>query len=378
MAATPPLHAPNVESQSAYREALARAEAEAAPYIEPSRETPAEGGQEEAATPTTAAPEVATPAAPEATEPQAAPEQPAETPETPETPAATETDPTAARIAELEAQLAEREARIAEQQTFIGRQTTEVGDVRREIDELRQRLEAPAQPQAPQVPITQELIDENPAYATQLAFEQKNEQALQLAYENWKLDDPATAGVWLAERRFEQRLAERDAAHQQELEQLKTAIQPAQERHQQEADQAVWAQAFDLTRQAHPDFVEHAERILTDVAPQYPHLVTILADGEPAARAEALKVLYQIDAASRLNPAAVKEQLESEAAAAAQEAAASAAAAAVVAGQTTTSANTPARELTPEEREQQAYMRRFAGPGESWDAQMKGLTSPRT
>ena len=116
-------------------------------------------------------------------------------------------------VEELKAELASAQARIEEQKTMIGRQSAEVGTTREEIAELKARIDAvtsapqPAVQAAPAIAITQDLIDNNPALAVQAAFDQKNEAALQLAFEAWRdplnpTGDPFAAATWLNDRKL--------------------------------------------------------------------------------------------------------------------------------------------------------------------------------
>lgn len=337
-----PFHA-NVEDMSAFREALKAAEAAAEP--EAPEETPAEGEQASVEETEAATQE---PAEPEASEPE---QQPA-TPEPEETPES--------RIAELERQIAERDARIAEQQSFTGRQSSEVGELRQKIAEMEARLSTPSEPAAPTVPVTQDLIDTDPARATVLAFQQRDETSLQRAYEAWADEQPAQAAVWLVEQKMTAMLAERDARHQQELEELRAATQPSVEQTKAAEEQRVLNEAFNLAQGERPDFLEHAARIFDEVIPAYPALSRQLLEGTVETKAEVLKVLYDIDKMNRQDPEAIKAQLEAEAAAAAAEEAQGSASAAGVSGQTTASAQEGERELTPEEQEREAYTRRIS------------------
>ena len=265
-------------------------------------------------------------------------------------------------VEELKAQLAAAEARIEEQKTMIGRQSAEVGTTREEIAALKAQLEAridaltTSAPQVatPAIPITQDLIDSNPALAVQAAFDQKNEHALQLACEAWRdplnpNGDPFAAATWLNDRKLEQQKAEYEAKIAQVTKQVEEVSAPlAESREQRE-----WAQAFDEVKATRPDFLENAERLLTEVAPQYPAIADQLSTGDHTVKAQALAALYALDKMG--NPQAVQEQLE----VAAQEAAAEAVAARAAAGVTTqTTAGQPGEVKTQEELEQESYIAR--------------------
>lgn len=339
------------EERAAYKERLARAEAEALADADPHSqewyaqigtplETPAfpEGAD---ATPVVASDqlEIDEPEAPVAESPQE--ETPAEdvTPE------------------ELKGQIEALKAQLAEKETFIGRQGSEVGALRASIDELSRQLaeqpvRAPIQ-QGPQILVTQDLIDSDPAQATLIAYRQNDERALSLAFEAWKDVDPFAAASWRSDAILERERS----AWQEEFASLRSEISTVSAPVQQQQEQRVWQDAFSLVSQEHPEFVSNATRILEDVAPRYPHLVGSLATGDAAAKAEILKALYVLDRAQ--NPEAVRAELAEAAAAAAAEEAATRAAAAPVVGQTT--AGQPGREPTYEEQEKEAYRQRLGG-----------------
>lgn len=257
----------------------------------------------------------------------------------------------------VEELIAEREkllAQVEEQKAMIGRQSSEVGEVRQEIAALREQV-TQAQPvtTAPAIPITQELIETNPAAAVQEAFRQRNEPALQLAFEAWKEVDPFTAATWLADRKLEQQ----NAAFEARLAQQEEAIGRAAANAAKTTESQQWKEAFDEVKATRPDFMENAERLLSEVAPQYPDIANVLATGDGKAKAQALSALYALDKMG--NPAAVQQQLAEAAQEAEAEAAAARAAAGAVTGQTT--AGQPVVQQTAEELERDAYLQRQKG-----------------
>lgn len=347
----PAIYRPSVDDASAYRDAMRRAEeasgmAPDGTFIV-SEETPDE--QELAgAVPVQASDQPLTP------EPaQNLDEDVADTSEQQQVAPAVE--PTAD---DLKAQLAAAEARIEEQKTMIGRQSTEVSETRQAIADLKAQIAAvqalQATPVAPAtIQITQELIDTNPAAAVQAAFAQRNEQALQIAFEAWKdpiSGDPFAAAAWLNDRKLEQQQAAFDAKLAETQKQFETVAAPIaqNEEHRQ------WALAFEKARATQPDLIDNAERLLTEVASQYGAFLPILSTGDADAKAEALLALYALDKMG--NPQAVQAQLEEAAQEAATEAAAARAAASVVTGQST--AGQPSEQKTPEELEQERYFAR--------------------
>lgn len=313
-------------------------------------ETPVATPELEGAVPVQASDQPLTP------EPVQLPEEPAADTSEQQQEAEPAVEPTAE---DLKAQLAAAEARIEEQKTMIGRQSAEVGETREQIAELKAQIAAvqaaQATPVAPVVPITQELIDSDPAAAVQAAFRQQDEPALQRAFAAWKdpmhiNGDPFAAAAWLNDRRLEQQRVEFEA-RQAELEK-KIAATAAPLAHSEEQRQ--WAQAFDEVKATRPDFLENAERLLTEVAPQYPSFLPALQNGDAKAKAEALTALYALDKMG--NPQAVQAQLAEAAQEAAAEAAAALAAAGSVTGQTT--AGQPAEQMTEDEKEKEQYIAR--------------------
>ena len=148
------------------------------------------------------------------------------------------------------------------------------------LDELSARIDAaqaqPVAPQAPAVPITQELIDSDPQRATILAFSQGNQAALEIAFAQWEEYDERTANKWLTqqmladqERKFEAKLAETKKALDE-----KTAPLAQQQAEQQQS--IAWAQAFDKAKAGRPDFIDNAERLLAEVAPLHPSYLPLL------------------------------------------------------------------------------------------------------
>lgn len=341
----PQFYRPVVDDAAAYREAIRRAE-------EGAEVTDANGDVVEQETPDALA-ELA----------EAVPVQASDQPLDPEPVAEVEATDTSEQQQEAApevaidplAKIAELEARLAEKDTFIGRQSTEIGDLRSAVEEIRQNQAQPVAPVAPAVQITQELIDNDPQKATVLAFEQGNQAALQIAFEQWKEYDPFTAGQWLydqrlaeQERKFEARIAETTKAVEE-----RTAPLAAQQEEQQQT--VAWAQAFDKAKDGRPDFVENAERLLAEVAPAHPSYLPMLQSTDPQVKADALIALYAIDKIG--NPEAVAQQLGEKAKEVASADAAALAAGAVVSGQTT--AGQPAAEQTDEELEQQSYIARM-------------------
>ena len=261
-------------------------------------------------------------------------------------------------VDDLRQRLATAEALLAEKDFFIGRQSGEVGELRQAITEMQQQLASvqtqPVAPQVPLAPVTQADIDNDPAEAAQRALKLRDESALHRAFEVWKEIDPFTAATWLADRKLEQQRAEFDAQLAETKQQIETATAPLAESAAESANQRQWAEAFNEVKATRPDFMENAERILSEVAPKYPDFTEMLANGDAKAKAAALSALYALDKMG--DPQAVQAQLAEAAHEAAAEAAAARAAAGVVTGQST--AGQPTEQKTQEELEQEAYAAR--------------------
>jgi len=256
-------------------------------------------------------------------------------------------------VEDLRQQLAAAQARLEEKDSFIGRQSSEVGELRQAISDLQQRITTVQQqePASPTMAITQDLIDTNPGLATQAAFAQKNEQVLAIAFEAWKDEDPFAAASW----RADQILAAKEAEFNARIAEVQTKVEAATAPLAETRAQQQWAEAFNVAKAGRPDFLENAERLLTEVAPQYPDLAELLQNGDAKAKATALTSLYALDKMG--NPQAVQAQLAEQTAEAAQEAAAALRAAQAVSGQTT--AGQPAVEKTDEQLEQESYVARM-------------------
>lgn len=226
------------------------------------------------------------------------------------------------------------------------------------LDELSSKIDAaqaqPVAPQAPAVQITQDLIDADPQRATVLAFEQGNQAALQIAFEQWKEYDPFTASQWLTDQRLAEQRRDLEAKLAEATKAVEEKTAPLAQQQAEQQQTIAWAQAFDVAKSGRPDFIENAERLLSEVAPQHPSYLPLLQSSDPQVKADALVALYAIDKIG--NPEKVAAQLGERAKEAAHADAAALAAGSVVSGQTT--AGQPAAELSYEEQEQQSYIAR--------------------
>jgi hypothetical protein len=209
----------------------------------------------------------------------------------------------------------ELERAYVELRALEGRRGQETGELRKAVDELRTQLATPAPQQAPLVDISEDLIMRDPARATMLAFNQKDETGLSLAFEAWRMEDPFSSGQWLSERRAEQR----EEAHKAELDSIRSEVTKLSVPQAEAAQREEWNQAFSIVSAKSPDFSTHAARILEEVAPQYPNILGALSSGDAKAKAEILTALYAIDRAQTEDPAKLRETLNEEARQAAEE-----------------------------------------------------------
>ena len=166
------------------------------------------------------------------------------------------------------------------------------GGLRNELGELRrmfeERLNQPAPPPvgAP-VAITQDLIDQNPGYAVQLAYEQGNEPALRLAFEQWEDAEPTKAAAWYAQQLVAQERAEMQA----QFAQLRAEIQPAAERADTEAFQA-GLREYVAEKPDAAEFIQGGH--LAALANEFSWARETLERGTPQQQIEAIKSLHAI------------------------------------------------------------------------------------
>lgn len=174
----------------------------------------------------------------------------------------------------------------------FGQQGSELGDLRKAFEdrfaELDQRLQTP---QAPPVQITADLVEQNPAYATVLAYEQNNPAALQIAFENWKVEDPTAAAVWLSDTKATEREKALRQEYEAKLQQFEQRLAPAAAAGE-EQQLAGLVQAAANANPGLTEFVTGDQ--LAAVANEFPEDATTLATGTPDQKARALVKLFQI------------------------------------------------------------------------------------
>lgn len=179
-----------------------------------------------------------------------------------------------------------------ELELFKGRQQSEIGELRQALEERLESFEQRVQqPVTPHTPVTQDLIDSNPALATQLAWQQGNIDLARAALEQWKIEEPFDAAIWVGEVRQAQREAER----QRELEELRAQVAPVQQQAQQNELKNELTVGISRLREQYPDladFVQSPEFV--ELAEQIPLAKKALAEGTPSEGVSAIETLYLI------------------------------------------------------------------------------------
>jgi uncharacterized coiled-coil protein SlyX len=250
----------------------------------------------------------------------------------------------------------ELERAVQEKQQFADRLANELGETRRAMEErftgLEERI---ATPITPQTPITRELIEENPGAATQLAFQQGNQQALQIAYEAWKYEEPADAASWRADVIANQRIAQLEQQYEARLAQIEQRVAPAES----QALDNEWATTFRTIEAKYPDLHSYKDE-MTEIATEFPQFASDLR-GDPESRGKALESLYLIARGRtadtlRATQGEIAQQTAVEAQRVREDA--------FVASQTSQSAEAP---LTYEERETQKAIESVGRRQSLWD-----------
>jgi hypothetical protein len=177
----------------------------------------------------------------------------------------------------------------AEAQRTIGGMANELGQLRQHVEALAQRPEPT--PVTPPTQITQDMIEQNPGAATQLAYEQGNlayeqgnQVALQIAFEQWKLDEPADAVAWV----MTQQMNARDQAWAQKLEQFEQRIAPVA----QSQEQSAFAAALREIQAQDPGVLDRIQANIGDVPEETREaLNSVIQNGSPTEQIGAFKAL---------------------------------------------------------------------------------------
>lgn len=247
----------------------------------------------------------------------------------------------------------------SEAQAIIDRQGNELGELRRSFEDRFSQLEQRANTRQ----ITPDLISDDPAAATQIAFEQQDQYTMARAFEAWREEDPFAAAAWAITKQTEQR----EAALRAEIEQVKQQVTQTQSAVQPQQDIAVWHEAWALAEKSVPDIRANAQVILDEVAPQFADVFAgALTAGDAAARAKALVALAGI---ARGRNADTLNEAVTQAARETAEEAQKARTDAYVASQDTGSAQEP---LSWEEQEKQRAREMFTSKQTSWEQNWTG------
>lgn len=235
-----------------------------------------------------------------------APAEPAAEPAAPEAPAAAEETPAEPVTAEPQAETPEQieekllagkyktpdelERAYIELHQLHGRTSQEVGELRQAVQQLAENVNQP--PQAPPVQVTSDLIEANPAYAAQMAYDQDNGPAFQAAFEAWKELDPTTAAVWAAGKQAEEREAEIRKAYDERIAKLETSFQPVADTAQAtEAGKLAAARADQLPGLA--EFITDTPTV-SQLANEFPDEAQLILSGSPDQKVRAFEKLFLI------------------------------------------------------------------------------------
>lgn len=187
----------------------------------------------------------------------------------------------------------ELERAYQELQSHAGRQGSEISELRQAFEtRLSQIDERLATPPAPPVQITAELIESNPGYASQLAYEQDNGTAFAIAFETWQEMEPFKAAAWANAKTTEAQIAELSAKYEERLDAVQSQLGPVAK----STDAAV---LNSLLTQAEAKTPGLTEFVLSDkvaqVAQEFPDEAELLLNGTPDQKARSLQKLFLID-----------------------------------------------------------------------------------
>lgn len=189
-------------------------------------------------------------------------------------------DPSKALLGAIEAQslIGRKGAEAAEATAELAAVRAELLEIKQGQDTMMSRLSQPV------IPITADLIEQDPATAAQQAVAQDNVQALEAAIQAWSVGtdfvdaNPAAARLFLEKLALEAEVSEMRSAS--------TAVQadPLQAQIDAEVAKVV---------AKHPDLEQHMSAI-ADEAKAHPLLARAMETGTPVERAQALETLTVI------------------------------------------------------------------------------------
>lgn len=219
------------------------------------------------------------------TEPETVTDEPAVEPEP-----APEPTPADTLLAGKYKNVEELERGYLEAKAFADRQGNELGELRaafeQQFAQINERLDTPA---ASTRQVTPDMIDRDPAYAAQVAFEQQDPQTLAVAFEQWKLEDPGSAASWLAEKRIEENAKTMRAEFEQRVAQIEQRVAPIQA----QTEQAALAEAVRTLPEDVRAFLSDQDTV-QQLANEFPTLGNTIASGTPADRLNAIVALHGI------------------------------------------------------------------------------------
>jgi hypothetical protein len=215
------------------------------------------------------------------------PEQPEPEPEADATPepeaAEPETTPEPGLILGKFKNADELAAAYQELESFKGRQSSEISDLRRALEErfatLEQQAARPAAPSS-----WEDLIDDNPAAATKLAYEHGDTVAMQRAARAWEDVAPGAPELWAETVRLRSEMNTRLAAYDEALGPVRA-----------QADASVLQDGVRRLTGAYPEIGEFlASDEFARLADQIPLAKKALTEGAPDEVVSAIETVYLI------------------------------------------------------------------------------------
>lgn len=175
------------------------------------------------------------------------------------------------------------ERSYAQLEQHAGGLRNEVGELRSLVEDRFERLQN--QPPQPTFDLD-EMIDENPAQAVEIAWRSGNEGALRKALAGWDEIAPGMSSVWVENKQLSAKLAR-----------IEQAQQPILQQTQDQQRLNVVAQAYSSLQAQYPDFEEHRQAMGAAAAELAArngesYVDKMLNQGTAESVAEALEYLY--------------------------------------------------------------------------------------
>jgi hypothetical protein len=190
---------------------------------------------------------------------------------------APEPSPEEQRLAEIQARLELAERRINEKDEFINRQANELGELRGRQSQFEQQSSMSG---------WEEVLDENPAQAAELALNAGDQRRYMIAREAWEEISPG------APRNFEQNIT-----LARELDQLKSQLQSTTAPLQARAEIEQVASAYAQVKETYPDYDDHEDamaQIMNTRPLMKESLQSVLRNGSVEEQRAALEDLYTL------------------------------------------------------------------------------------